>query len=264
MKQSVDIIVPVYGGQEHLERLMPSLRDTTQAIETRVFFVDDQTPKEKGGDEVRKFVSSRLEKNWELICAERNGGFAATNNLGASKGSGTYICMLNSDTVPHPGWLSYMLATLDSYPQVGGVGAKLLFPPWSKDPQRPGNKIQHAGVAFNPARMPYHIFLGWSADHPKVNRHLMMQACTGACFLTRRKLWEKIGGLNTIYGQGNFEDIEYCLEVGQRGFDIAYNPDAVLYHWGSGSNNTETSERNGIVFMTRWADKIASDDWNFW
>jgi O-antigen biosynthesis protein len=260
----VDIIIPVYGGKKHLEKLIPALRETLEPKQAKVFFVDDVTPETLGGNELREYIQSQLVDDWNLICADQNGGFSATNNLGVSKGKSEYICMLNSDTVPQAKWLNHLIATLDAYPQVGAVGAKLLFPPWSEDPQRPGGKIQHAGVAFNTSRMPYHLFLGWDADHPKVNRHLMMQAVTGACCLTRRELWETIGGLNPIYGQGNFEDIEYCLEVCKRGYDIAYNPDAVLYHWGSGSNNTEAAEKNQMVFASRWCADVVSDDWKYW
>jgi len=265
-KNLVDIIVPVYGGYDHLERLIPALVDTLASFkdDVKVFFVDDCTPEELGRDAIEKLITSSILPHWKFIKAPANGGFSATNNLGASHGNGQYICMLNSDTVPHPLWLDHLVATLDKYPQAGGVGSKLLFPAWSKDPTRPAGKIQHAGVAFNAARMPYHLFLGWDADNPRVNRHLMMQAVTGACFLTRRRLWDQIGGLDIAYGIGNFEDIDLCLQIGERGYDIAYNPDSVLYHWGSGSNNTESSDRNAMIFLSRWADKVVSDDWKFW
>jgi GT2 family glycosyltransferase len=176
-KSIVDIIVPVYGGFDHLQRLTPALSDTLTDFgnEVQVYFVNDCTPVEKGAAEIFDHLSKEVEgrDNWHFLSTPENSGFARTNNYGASRGNGQFICMLNSDTVPHPKWLKHMVATLEEYPQVGGVGAKLLFPAWSKDATRPPNTIQHAGVAFNPARMPYHIFLGWPSDAKQVNRHLM-------------------------------------------------------------------------------------------
>ena len=120
--------------------------------------------------------------------------------------------------------------------------------------------IQHAGVAFNADRMPYHIFIGWRPDHPKVNRFLLMQCVTGACWLIRREVYEKIGGLDQAYGQGNFEDVHACLQIGELGLGIAYNPRAVLWHFASGSDNTRDIQKNVYLFRSRWFDKIEPDD----
>ena len=264
----VDIVIPVYGGLDHLKRLLPGLKACTSMAEVSVFLVDDLTPEDKGRANiiayVKKFIESNKVKRWELILKETNSGFADTNNVGASHGKGEFILMLNSDTVPFPRWLEYMLAVMGELPQVGAVGAKLIFPPWMDSPQRPANTIQHAGVAFDTSRLPYHIFAGWRPNHPKVNRRLFMQAVTGACLLTRRELWDDIGGLNPIYGQGNHEDIEYCMEIKKRGMDSAYCPEAQLFHVGSGSNNTRDAQKNAGIFLERWAEHIESDNFLYY
>lgn len=260
----VDVIVPVYGGQPHLERLIPALADTTAGMDVQVWFSDDLTPPEKGGDTLRPWLEAECAQRpgWHLIQATENGGFSAANNRAASVAKGEFLCMLNSDTVPHKGWLTEMLGVMKSLPQVGAVGAKLIWPPWAKD-RFPG-LVQHAGVAFNAMRLPYHIRERWPADDPMVNRPLLMKAVTGACMLVRRKLWDQVGGLDEAFGQGNFEDIDLCLKIVQAGYEIAYCPTAVLYHVGSGSNNVEDAERNSMLFMHRWSHLIVSDDWMYW
>ena len=262
---TTDILVPIYGGLTHLRNLMPAL-EATLAPEHRVIFVDDCTPPEKGSKAILEFLGQAVDRHptWLAVRSDANRGFSASNNLGSQKGDGEFICLLNSDTVPQAGWLEAMLLVMDTYPQIGAVGAKLLFPPWSNDPVRPAGTIQHAGVVFNAMRMPYHIFAGWPADHPKVNRHLFMQACTGACLLVRRALWEKVGGLDEAFGQGNFEDIDLTLKFCGLGYEIAYCPDAVLYHWGSGSENVAMVEKNAMLFSHKWGDKITSDDWKYY
>lgn len=262
---TTDILVPIYGGLTHLRNLMPAL-EMTLTLESRVVFVDDYTPLEKGSQAIHELLEQAAGRHpsWKIIRADSNQGFSASNNLGSQQGDSEFLCMLNSDTVPQRGWLEAMLLVMDTYPQIGAVGAKLLFPPWSNDPVRPAGHIQHAGVAFNAMRMPYHIFSGWPADHPKVNRHLFMQACTGACLLVRRALWDKAGGLDVAFGQGSFEDIHLCLQFCELGYEIAYCPDAVLYHWGSGSENVAAVEKNAMLFIHKWGDKIRSDDWQYW
>lgn len=261
----VDILIACYGGQEHLERLLPALGDSIQGVDAKVILVEDKTSDEKGGDEFRAWLQAQADLyGYQVAYSETNQGFAATNNLGAGLSDSPYICLLNSDTVPHKGWLKAMVDVAEGLPQVGIVGAKLLFPPWSEDPARPAGMVQHAGVAFLPNRMPYHLFAGWPPDHRLVNRPLIMNAVTGACLLVRRSLYEEVGGLDTRYGQGNFEDIALCCKVRELGYDVAYCPKAVLYHHSSGSNNTQDVEANAQLFLHDWAAKLESDDWLYY
>jgi len=261
-----DIIIPIYGGLTHVQKLISSLEKTVSPAH-KVIFGDDFTPDTKSRFALLSLIEKACEKhpNWLLYKSDKNTGYSAINNKMATLGNSDKILMLNSDTEGlTPGWVDEMEATIDDHFTVGGVGAKLTFPSHTKDAKRPAGKIQHAGVAFNTGRAPFHIFLGWPADHPKVNRPLMMKACTGACLMVRRDLYEAVGGLNEIYGIGNFEDIELCLSVTDLGYDIAYNPKVHVAHWGSGSGNTLESSKNLMTFLGRWQEKIVCDDWVYY
>ena len=62
--------------------------------------------------------------------------YAAANNAAAREASGDFICLLNDDVAPlHDGWLATLVGHLAD-PQIGVVGAKLLYP---------DRTIQHAG-----------------------------------------------------------------------------------------------------------------------
>lgn len=256
----MDIVIPVYGSPQFLPPLLAALQKTILP-EDRVFLVDDCTPPEKGQKEVQAILAN-LPPHFSAHQTPQNSGFAAACNCGVRHGQDKFICLLNSDTIPLPNWRQNLVAPLAD-PMLGAVGAKLLFPADSHDPLRPAGRIQHAGVAFNAQRLPFHIFSGWPHDHPRVNRPLLLQAVTGACLLTRRKLYEQFP-LDEIYGPGNFEDIDFCLQLGQAGYQIAYAPQAVLFHHASGSNNVATVTKNARIFLDRWADKITSDDWLLW
>jgi GT2 family glycosyltransferase len=254
----------VFGSADLLKRCLFALNNTVPEGGATIYIVDDFTPPDKaeGLDEIRQ----RLPKNVKWFRSSRNAGFAASNNFAVGKGGSPYVCLLNSDTEPQRGWFENMVSVLDSNPTVGIVGAKLVFPPWIKDdPFRPPNRIQHAGVVFNCVKQPYHIFVGWDPEHPKVNRNLLMQAVTGACLMTRRELYEELGGLDEKYSIGNFEDIDYCLKVKHRAsMDVAYCPSAKLWHYASGSNNTATAEKNAGIFLEDWGDKVLNDDWCYY
>lgn len=264
MNPKVDIIIPVYGSAGHLSRCVEALNLTVTPEQAQIWICDDATPP---GAELEGIagIFAGLSKHYRAERSKKNRGYAATNNYMAAKGKAEYICLLNSDTQPQAGWLDALVNVMDMNENIAIAGAKLVFPLWIKnDPARPAGRIQHAGVAFNADRMPYHIFAGWQPTHPKVNRQLLMKAVTGACMLVRRSVYETLGGLDPIFKQGNFEDIDFCLRVGEAGMDIAYVPEAALWHFGSGSNNTAAIEQNALIFRSRWRDKIAPDDHLYW
>lgn len=265
VKYIVDIVTPVYGGAEFLQGLAESLDQYDAGVAYQWIIVDDATPEDRGKAELRPVLTALKERPHTIVYENQiNGGFAKANNLGASKGRAEFILMLNSDTrITHDNWLKIMVDDL-SNPALGVVGAKLLFFPDSTDPRRPAGTIQHAGVGFNIHGNPYHVCSTWPADHPTVNQRRVMRCVTGACLLTRRRLWRRIGGLDEVYGAGNFEDVEYCVRSFIMGKGILYEPDVTLYHYAGGSGNSQTARRNHEIFQLRNRDYIVWDDWRYY
>src|SRR5262249_2002794 len=81
---------------------------------------------------------------------------SAKINLGAAKADGDFLLLLNDDMeVLIPDWLECMLEHAQ-WPEVGAVGAKLLFP---------DGRLQHAGVTLLDGK-PHHHFYGWPGHDP--------------------------------------------------------------------------------------------------
>ena len=95
---------------------------------------------------------------------------------GAAAASGEYLVFLNNDTIPLKGWLGALVEEVCTHADVAIVGGKLLFE---------DRTVQHAGVAIDRLNMtPYHIYRGFSEDHPAVNKRLELNAVTAACVAT--------------------------------------------------------------------------------
>lgn len=260
----VDIVTPVYGGAKMLHNMLESLLATEAGIPWRLWLVDDCGPER---EELDKLYAEFQKKDPRIraVRSLRNGGFAASNNRGFRQGSAALLLMLNSDIlVTGPGWLKVM-ADEFADPQVGIVGARLLyFEDYEHpDPERPPGKTQHAGVCFNMDGNPYHIFMGWDPEHPKVNVRREMNAVTGACLMTRRALYEQLGGLDEDYAAGNFEDVQLCLQVRAMGYKVIYQPKARLYHYSGGSGNSATARFNNSLFRLKCSKIIEYDEWRF-
>ena len=61
---------------------------------------------------------------------------------------------------------------------------------------------------------------------------------TGACLLTKKSVFESLGGLNENYRVA-YNDVDYCLRVRRKGLLVVFDADAVLYHYESFSRGSD-------------------------
>lgn len=259
----VDIVIPVYGHPNMLRGTIASLRLHPSSIPWKCFIVDDASPEENETELNTVYRSLKRDSRFRMIKSKENLGFAGANNKGAASGSSQFILLLNSDVRVTDDWLALLVKEMHD-PKVGVVGSRLIFfPERFNDGKRPAGRIQHAGVVFNVEKGPYHRMISWPADDSRVMRKQEFQSVTAAVLLTRRSLWGKIRGLNTAYTKGNFEDVEYCLHIRHLGYKVIYTPEPLIYHFGGGSENYQTAQKNLQIFLMRCGDVAKFDDFRF-
>lgn len=186
--------------------------------------------------------------------------FSDKINLGAVRSRGEHLLLLNDDIeVTTPNWLERMLMYSEQ-PGIGAVGGRLL---WGD------TRIQHAGVGFNDG-LPDHHYRGFADDYRGyMNAVRIARDClavTGACLMTRRELFEQLGGLSPTFPL-NFNDVDYCLKAHASGRRVVYDPDLVLYHFESSSR--EAIDGEAVVdewevdqLLDRWEHVLALDPYS--
>jgi GT2 family glycosyltransferase len=150
--------------------------------------------------------------------------FAAACNRGAAAARGSLLCLLNDDVAPRdPGWLAAMVGHLAD-PDVGVVGARLLYPDAT---------VQHAGVVLCPDGTGAHWHRLLPAAAPGYGGRAVLSqefsAVTGACLLTRRSLWDRLGGLDEAFASA-FNDVDFCLRARAAGAAVVLAAEAELTH----------------------------------
>jgi Flp pilus assembly protein TadD len=91
-----------------------------------------------------------------------------------------------------------------------------------------------------------------ASDLPAVNVRREFQAVAGACLLIRRALFEEAGGFDESFQDG-FEDVDLCLKVCEKGYQVVYQPRSVFCHLEShmpGRTLHDTS--NAQRLQERW------------
>jgi GT2 family glycosyltransferase len=156
--------------------------------------------------------------------------------------------MNNDIEVLAPDWLTVM-ATQALRPEVGAVGAQLLYP---------DGRIQHAGVVIGVGNAAGHAhrFLQPEAEG-YFRRHALPQfvsAVTGACLVVHREKFLAVGGLDEANFAVAFNDVDLCLKLNARGWQSFYEPRAVLVHHESVSRGLDTDP----VGAARFAGELAA------
>ncbi|MCI1666010.1 MAG: DUF4422 domain-containing protein [Atopobiaceae bacterium] len=187
----------------------------------------------------------RAHGNVRVVTLEGMEGFNFSRivNFGVAASKGDYVLMLNNDVeVLTPGWIEQMLGNC-MREDVGVVGAKLLFP---------DHTTQHAGVTFG-TEGPCHLYyllperVGGNFEATLLARDMV--AVTGACLMISREEYDAVGGMEEGLAV-NYNDVDLCLKVVERGHHVVYCPTAQLLHYESVSRGSETSGDKARRFRT--------------
>lgn len=245
------IIVPVYNRASLTRQCLTTLlAQSPESVDFEVIIVDDAS------SDMTQWLLASYGDQIRVVTHTTNAGFASSCNDGAAVASGEYLVFLNNDTIPRDGWLDALVRYSDSHPNAAVVGSKLLFL---------DETIQHAGVVICQDSNPHHLYAGFPSDHPAVNRSRRFQVVTAACILTRRDPFEQVGGFDVAFRNG-YEDVDLCLRLRERGYEIHYCHESVLYHLGSVSREGRSQEekRNLRLYRKRWAHRVEPDELQYY
>jgi GT2 family glycosyltransferase len=212
------------------------------------------------GNAIEKLVFQEQSKHANLRYIDwRNKpfNFSTINNAAARQCESPLLLFLNDDTsVIEEHWLEAMVE-LAMRPQVGAVGAKLLYP---------NGAIQHAGVVMGLFDNCGHAFKGLNGayghyfDFSDIIRNV--SAVTGACLMTRADVFWQVGGFDESQFAVAFNDVDLCLKMGASGYRVLYTPHAVLYHHESLSKTSKDlipHPEEVAAMKFKWEKVIAHD-----
>ncbi len=254
----VSVIIPTRNGLAHLRPCIESLVQQTRYPNIEILVMNNQSDE---ADTLAYLAYITQEYGVRVISYDHPFNYSAINNSAVIQASGELICLLNNDTeVMNPNWLDEMVSHL-LRPGVGVVGAKLYYG---------DGRIQHGGDAVGPGGCADHLHGGLAADDPGYQRRAVcaqeLSAVTAACLLTHRQLFLTLGGLDEINLPVAFNDVDYCLRVGEAGWRIVWTPFAELYHHESVSRGKDVSpsqlaraKRELRYMKKRWAQRLEHD-----
>ena len=227
LKEALSIVIVNTNEKEKLSRCLKSLMQAGIKVPLEIIVVDNQSI--DGTIEFLKKEYSQV----KIVKNPQNLGYPRSVNNGLRAASADYCLILNPDIMVLPGSIEIMLQYLIEHPQVGLTGCKLL----NED-----GSLQYSVRRFLDARTYLYRFTPFRGlmAGSSLERYYLMQDwdhndtrlvdwVLGGCMMVRRKAFEEIGMMDEkifLY----FDDVDWCYQMWDQGWQIAYVADAVIFH----------------------------------
>lgn len=187
----------------------------------------------------------------ELIASPENLGFAAANNIAATRARGRRLLLLNPDTVILNHAIDRLQEFADANPRFGIWGGRTVF---SDGRLNPGScwgdatlwsifcfatgltKLKRSSAVFNPEG-----YGGWRRDSIRA-----VDIVTGCFLLIDRTLWEQLDGFDPeffMYG----EEADLCRRARKLGACPTITPAATIIHYGQSSEPDQAEQRIKVL-----------------
>lgn len=246
------IIIPVYNQWDYTYSCLGSILKNSEGISYEIILVDDNST-----DDTK--IAAQFVKNIHIIRNEKNLGFLFNCNKATKHAKGKYLILLNNDTLVQPDWLKWLITTMEEKPEVGLVGAKLIFSTGKL--QEAGGIVFHDGSAMNYGRED-------NPDRPQYNYFKDVDYCSGAAICVRKELWDQLKGFDPQYAPAYYEDTDLAMQIRGKGYRTVYQPKSVVIHFEGVSHGTDITQGikkkqddNQKIFYTKWREELGYNNY---
>jgi GT2 family glycosyltransferase len=254
----VSLIIPTRNGLDLLKMCLESIIRITNYKNIELIVVDNQSDDPAT---LSYMADLELKGAIKILRYDLPFNYSAINNFAVKQANGDLIGLINNDVeVISPEWLDEMVSHAIR-PRIGAVGAKLYYP---------DGRIQHAGVILGLGGVASHAYLREPHGYPGMagRCHLVqsLSAVTAACLIIKKSIFEEVGGLDEEAFSVAFNDVDFCIKVGELGYRNLWTPYAELIHHESATRGPEDTPEKSERFRSevhkmnlRWGNKLFVD-----
>lgn len=228
-KIDISIIIVNYKVKEYISNLITSISKAKEDLNLEIFVVDNNSE-----DDSIKFLKSRF-PNLIYIENKENLGFGVANNQAINKAKGKYSLIINPDTLVSEDTFVKLIQHMDSHPNCGAAGCKILNPDGTFAPESRRSvptiwssfvKVTGLGKLFPNIRLFNQYYMSWLDE----NKGTQVPVLSGSFMFWRTELLKKLEGFDErffMYG----EDIDLCYRIQNTKYHIDYVPETSIIHY---------------------------------
>ncbi len=225
----LSIIIVNYNVKYFLEQCLHAVQKSIEGLNAEVFVVDNNSVDGSVGEIRPKFPWIKIIEN------KQNVGFSRANNQAIRESAGRYVLLLNPDTVVEEDTFRKCLDFMDSHPDAGALGVKMI--------DGKGEFLPESKRALPTPMVSFYKMFGLSSLFPKSKRfgkyHLgyldrekthVVDVLAGAFMFMRKETLDKTGLLDeTFFMYG--EDIDLSYRITKAGYNNYYFPGTTIIHY---------------------------------
>ena len=230
MVLKLSVVILNYNVRYFLELCLQSVEAALVDIPSEIIVIDNDSKDDSCAMVKANFPSVTLIKNTSNI------GFSKANNQAVKVAKGTYVCILNPDTVVAEDTFKTILNFADTQTNLGIIGCRLVDGSGSFLPESKRNipvvKIAIKKIFGN--SQPYY------ASHIKEHDTAKVEILVGAFMILKRSLYDTLKGFDEDYFMYG-EDIDFSYKSLNEGYDNYYFGGTTIIHYKG-----ESTRRNEI------------------
>ena len=253
----ISILISSTDEIDSLKRCIDSIQTKSSYPNYEILVVDNNSDKAESFEYFARLKVSGV----KVLKYAKPFNFSAICNLAAQQASGQYLCLLShAIEIQIPEWMEEMLS-FAQLPQAGAVGARLWYP---------GTRgLKHcgfvtglggiAGLAYDGIPRTEKGYFGRPVLHHRCS------AVTASCLMIKKASYFAVNGMDEGLALA-FNDVDFCLRLGQAGFHCVYTPHAEMTHHESASRDGDLSDANLERLMSeeafmksRWGQQLLAD-----
>ena len=172
------------------------------------------------------------------IALSENYGFTGGYNRALDEVQAQYYVLINSDVEVPSHWLRVLQEWMDSHPECGACGPKLISfneRDTFEYAGAAGGLLDRYGYPFCRGRIMQKV----EKDHGQYDSPADVLWCSGACLMVRAEVWNALGGLDDRFF-AHMEEIDLCWRMQLRGWKVTVVPQSYVYHIGGGTLPNES------------------------
>jgi hypothetical protein len=230
----VSVIIPNFNGKTFLKSCLDSLVGQTKT-NNEIILVDNDSE-----DDSVDFVK-RNYPEVHVIALPANKGFSVAVNEGIKHANGTFIAVLNNDTIVAPDWLELLCNCLVKHPDAGFCTSKIVKMDNPDIIDCAGHGITRSGYTFNTRN--------GVKDSGEYNVQRDVFGASAAAAVYRKSMLDDIG----LFDEDFFmylEDIDLSFRAQLWGYKCMYLPEPAVKHVGFGTTGKQYYKDN-IYYIAR-------------
>ena len=226
------VVILNYNTREYLRRFLPGLIASCDGLDAEVIVADNASHDGSLDMMAAEFPSVRT------IALSENYGFTGGYNRALAQVQAQYYVLINSDVEVPEHWLRVLQDWMDSHPDCGACGTKLISfneRDTFEYAGAAGGLLDRYGYPFCRGRIMQKV----EKDHGQYDSPADVLWCSGACLMVRAEVWNALGGLDDRFF-AHMEEIDLCWRMQLRGWKVTVVPQSYVYHIGGGTLPNES------------------------